>query len=362
MKKWDYSLLTFYKFIDISEPKHQVIIQKKFLNEIWIKGRIYIGTEWISATISGNNSQLWAYRQFLNQSEYFANIYDIDTKASHNLTSHAFDDMKVKYREEIVVLGHKFTADQIHKNEKILDIQKFKQMIDTEDPNWLIRDMRNDYEWRLWHFKNAIASGTINFKSVKNFINKYKKIFAGKNVVMYCTGGIRCTKLSALLAKEGMQNIYALDGWVVKYINFYDDGNWLGNLYVFDNRVSQYIGSKLTHTTIGICNYSQELTDHCENCRYSLCNARLICKTKRFHKYMWFCSYECYQKSKSNFRIKNTNWDKYNYQQIRDNISIDSNLIHKYQIMVSNYLDSRLADLTRKHRTSQKEDYIDCNC
>lgn len=362
MKKWTYTLLTFYKFVDLKNPKEEVIIQQKLLSDLGIKGRIYLWEEWISATVSGNDGQLWAYRQYLSQHPDFHDISDIDIKSTKWLIWHCFDVLRVKYRNEIVVLGHKFVAADITKYELKLSVEELKTIIDTKDSNWIIRDMRNDYERRLGHFKNAIPSGTVNFKSVPSFIDKYKAQFGDKKVLMYCTGGIRCTKLSALLAKEGMKNIYGLDWWIVKYINTYDDGNWLGSLYVFDSRVSQYVWSSKTHITIAYCNYTDELTDNCENCRYGACNARITVKPKEYRKYMWFCSQECYQKAKLDLRIKDINRDKFDYQVIRDDIKNNPQNQTKHILNVTNYLDSRLKDLSRKHLTSQKEDYIDCSC
>lgn len=362
MKKWTHTLLTFYKFIDLKNPQEEVKIQQKLLSDLWIKGRIYLWEEWISATVSGNDGQLRAYRQYLSQHPDFNDITDIDIKASKWLFWHCFDALRVKYRDEIVVLWHKFTAADITKYELKLSVEELKKIIDTQDPNWIIRDMRNDYERRLGHFKNAIPSGTVNFKSVPWFIDKYKAQFGDKKVLMYCTWGIRCTKLSALLAKEGMENIYGLDWWIVKYINTYDDGNWLGNLYVFDGRVSQYVWSPQTHTTIAHCNYTDELTDNCENCRYGVCNARITVKAKEYRKYMWFCSKECYQKAKTDLRIKNATWDKFDYQTMRNDITKHPENEAKYINTVTNYLDSRLANLDRRHENTQKEDYIDCSC
>ena len=362
MKKWTHTLLTFYKFVDLKKPKDELIVQQKLLCELGIKGRIYIWEEWISATVSGNDSQLWAYRQYLSQHANFGDILDIDIKSTKWLFWHCFEWLRIKYRNEIVVLGHKFTAADISKYELKLSVEDFKKIIDTKDSNWIIRDMRNDYERRLGHFKNAVPSGTINFKSVPLFIDKYKAQFGDKKVIMYCTWGIRCTKLSALLAKEGMQNIYGLDWWIVKYINTYNDWAWLGNLYVFDSRVSQYVWSPDTHTTIAHCNYTHELTDNCENCRQWACNARITAKPKEYRKYMWFCSQACYQQAKINLRTKNATRDKFDYQSIRDDIGKNPQNQNKHIANVTNYLDSRLKDLSRRHLTSQKEDYIDCSC
>lgn len=362
MKKGNYTLLTFYKFVDLPNPNEEVHKQKKLLSDLWIRGRIYIWDEWISSTVSGNDGQLWAYRQYLKQSEYFSDISDIDIKSTKWLDWHCFDALRVKYRNEIVSLWHKFTAADINKYEQKLTVEELKKIIDTQNNDRIIWDMRNDYEWRLGHFKWAVPSGTVTFKSVPWFIDKYKKQFEDKKVLMYCTWGIRCTKLSALLAKEWMNNVYGLDGGIVKYINTYDDGNWLGNLYVFDARVSQYVWSSQTHTTIAHCNYTDELTDNCENCRYGVCNARITAKAKEYRKYMWFCSKECYEKARTDLRIKNAKRDKYDYQKIRDDIKKHPEKNDKYIEVISNYLDSRLKNLDRKHNNSQKEDYIDCEC
>lgn len=72
----------------------------------------------------------------------------------------------------------------------------------------------------------------------------------------------------------------------MKYVNTFNDGNWLGNLYTFDDRVSTFVGDEQTHTTIGTCLHSDKLTDHCDNCRYTECNARMIVDLSE-HKNIW---------------------------------------------------------------------------
>lgn len=81
-------------------------------------------------------------------------------------------------------------------------------------------------------------------------MEKYKDEFDGKKIIFYCTGGIRCEKASVIMNKAGMTELYSLQGGVVKYVNEYNDGNWLGNLYTFDGRVSTEVGDEKTHTTI----------------------------------------------------------------------------------------------------------------
>ena len=99
----------------------------------------------------------------------------------------------------------------------------------------------------------------------------------------------------------------------MKYVNEYNDGNWLGNLYTFDGRVSTQVGDLSTHTTIGECLYTGEKTDNCENCRYAPCNARIIASSGAYRKHMGFCSKECYDNARLDGAIKVISWDKMDY-------------------------------------------------
>lgn len=357
MKASPYFLLTFYKFVDISNPHEVVRDHGDFCKDIGMKGRIYIGEEGISATVTGNAGQCHAYRLYLQSSEYFNTIADIDEKTTV-VDGHCFEKMICKYRKEIVVLGQVVTADEVKATNKELPIYEFQKIVNTQDPNWVILDMRNDYEYKLGHFKGAIPSGTVNFREVEAQMEGYKKQFAGKKVLMYCTGGIRCEKLSVLLDQKGFDNIYALEGGVVKYTNLINDGAWLGNLYTFDGRVSTHIGDASTHTTIGRCLYSNALTDTCENCRYSPCNARIIVDAKQYKKHLGFCSSECYEKGKQDLLIKEVSWDPINYTSLRGLIKSDPTQKQAIISNIDNVFRKKLSKVSFNHATSQKEELI----
>ncbi|MCB9807525.1 hypothetical protein H6768_06705 [Candidatus Peribacteria bacterium] len=93
-------------------------------------------------------------------------------------------------------------------------------------------------------------------------------------------------------------------------MNTFNDGNWLGNLYTFDDRVSTFVGDDKTHTTIGTCLHSDKLTDHCDNCRYTECNARMIVDFSEHKKHVGFCSSDCFQKALDSLLIKDVDWDE----------------------------------------------------
>ncbi len=207
--------------------------------------------------------------------------------------------MIVKYREEIVTLGEKVTADEVQKYHKPISSGELKSIIDEGRlDEYLILDMRNDYEYRLGHFKGAIPAGTTNFREVPKLLERYKEAAKNKKIIWYCTGGVRCEKAAVIMNKAGIEEVYSLDGGVVKYVNEYNDGNWLGNLYTFDGRVSTQVGDSETHTTIGICLYTGAPTDHVENCRYAPCNTLIIADKKEFQKHGGFCSKECFEGAK----------------------------------------------------------------
>ncbi|MFA7298273.1 MAG: rhodanese-like domain-containing protein [Candidatus Absconditabacterales bacterium] len=357
--KTQYTLLTFYKFVDIKNPQQEVKKHLIFCRDIGMKGRIYIGEEGISATVSCNNGQLQAYKTFLSNNEYFNDIIDIDIKSS-SIKGHAFEKMIVKYRDEIVSLGVKIDPNQIKNVYQKISIDEFKNIVDSSNTNYEILDMRNSYEYKLGHFKNAIPSETVNFKEVKEMVKKYSEKFKNKKVIMYCTGGIRCEKLSVLLKNEGVNNFYSLDGGIIKYINTHNDGNWLGNLYTFDGLVSTPVGDKKTHTQIGTCIYTDTPTDYIENCRYSPCNARIIASRKAYKQHLGFCSQECFDKGKHDLLIKpDFSIDKKDYKKLRSQIKLGKIDMHKTHEGISRYLDNKLNKYTFNHIHSQKEEYID---
>lgn len=353
-------LLTFYKFVDIPEEKLDRVAQEHldFCRDIWLKWRVYIGTEWISSTVTGNEWQCRAYRYFLESSEYFHVIADIDSKATP-VDGHKFPRMSVKIRNEIVTLWVKVQATDVKKYKKELTPLEFKKIIDEgKMDDYLILDMRNDYEYRLGHFKWAIPAGTVNFREVPKLLEQYGKAAKGKKVIWYCTGWIRCEKAAVLGNQLGSTEFYSIEGGVVKYVNTFNDGNWLGNLYTFDERVSTQVGDKQTHVTIGECLYTWEKTDNCENCRYAPCNARLICSEKAYKKHLWFCSEECYHKARNDGLIKNVNWDKIDYLNLGRTWRADPWRKDEIMEWIQKHLDIKLSKIVWNHKTSQKEEEI----
>jgi len=354
-----YTLLTFYKFVDVENPEEECLDHLTFTKDIGMKGRIYIGSEGISSTVTGNEGQIQAYKLYLENHPLWKNIADIDEKSSP-VNGHQFPRMQVKVRDEIVSLGAKYTAHEIKQAGNRMQIEEFKDILDNGDiDDYIVLDMRNNHEYQLGHFKNAIPADTLTFKELEKKIEEYKQEFWEKKIISYCTWGIRCEKSTVMMQRAGLKNTYQLDGWVVKYINTYNDGNWKGNLYVFDDRVSQQVWDNETHTTIWECLYSWRKTDNCENCRLSSCNARIIADRQEYIKHAGFCSSDCAAKALETLIIRtDPTMDSMKYKEKRGVIKRYPELKNDIETELRNHLSKQLRWVEFNHTSSQKEDFV----
>ncbi len=352
-KKPNYKLLTFYKFVDLKRPKEIVEEHKSFCNDIGLRGRIFIGEEGINATLSGNFGQIKAYRLFLETIPEFKDIPDIDDKTTI-VDSHQFPKMIVRYRKEIVALGEVFNSSLIGQSTHKISVDEFKQLMETNRDEFVLLDMRNDYEYDLGHFKGAIPAGTVYFRELKNVLDDYKRQFDNKKIIMYCTGGIRCEKAGALLEREGIQGVYQLDGGVVKYVNRFNDTNWVGNLYTFDNRISTKVGDDNTHSVISKCHYTGQPAEEYYNCRYSVCNDQIITTKDQYEKHFGFCSEECYHKSKKTLLVRNEYFDKLDYKMLRGKIKSDPSKKDEISSVIATHLDRQLLNVEFNKKYSKK--------
>lgn len=351
-EKTQYKLLTFYKFVDIDDPMSVVADHKQFCKDIGLKGRIYIGEEGINATVTGNTGQITAYQLYLDSIEYFKNIDDIENK-SCVVDEHKFKKMVVRYRQEIVALGEKYSAEDIKKAKHKISVDDFKNLLDSERDDYVVIDMRNNYEYKLGHFKNAIPAGTVNFRDLKKVLNHYKEEFSDKQIIMYCTGGIRCEKAAVMLEKADIPNIYQLDGGVVKYVNKYKSDNWKGNLYTFDERVSCSVDDD--HEVISECHYTGEPAEEFHNCRYGPCNAQFIAKPKEYRKHMGFCSHECADNAYHDLLIKDEDWDSMEYKKLRGLIKQDESKKEEITEIIQTHLKKKLTGVQFNHSHPIKE-------
>ena len=355
VKKEHFTLLTFYKFVDIENPVELVEDHKQFCTDIGLKGRIFIGEEGINATLSGNLGQIKAYRLYLDSIPFFRKIPDIEDKAV-SVEGHQFGKMIVRYRREIVALGEIFKSSEIKQSTHKISVDEFKNVMETNRDDYVLLDMRNDYEYSLGHFSGAVPAGTVYFRQLKKVLDDYKKQYSDKKIIMYCTGGIRCEKAGALLQREGIEGVYQLDGGVVKYINKFNDKNWTGNLYTFDGRISARVGDDATHTVISKCHYTGQPAEDYFNCRYGQCNDQIITTRQQYEKYFGFCSEECKEKALETLLIRNEYFDKLNYKILKGMIKSDISKKDEISRKIKDNINMNLRNVVIPVKKSKKSE------
>jgi UPF0176 protein len=252
-------IILYYKFVPISDPEMTMLWQKELCSRLSIKGRILISPHGINGTLGGDVKSLRQYKSQMNASGIFRGITYKWSDGGHE----DFPKLKVKVKPEIVAFD---AADEIVVSErgienggKHLKPAALHKMLDEKKENGeevLFYDGRNMYEAKIGKFKDTIVPNTVTSRDFKKDletgeISKYKD----KPIVTYCTGGIRCEILSAMMLNRGYKEVYQMDGGIAKYGEKYaDDGLWEGKLFVFDDRMQ-----------MGFSDKAKDIAD-CEKC------------------------------------------------------------------------------------------------
>jgi len=264
--------------------------QRTLCEKLGLKGRILIADHGINGTLGGNLKDL---KQYVKEARTYAPFKDITFKWSDGGSEH-FPKLIVKVRPEIVSFG---AADKIKVDRQgivgggqHLKPEQVHKLVAERGDEVVFFDGRNAYEAAVGRFKNAVVPDvehTRDFaKELKN--PKYKAI-KNKPVVTYCTGGIRCEVLSALMKQSGFNEVYQMAGGIVKYGETYaDDGLWEGSLYVFDDRMGTKFSDRAKD--IGSCGHCQAKTSNYENCANKACNKLiLVCSACQNQQYCPSC-------------------------------------------------------------------------
>lgn len=198
-----------------------------------IRGTLLLAEEGINGTVAGSREAIDSLLAYLKADPRLA---DLSHKESFD-SSQPFYRMKVKLKKEIVTMG----IDGIDPNEVVGTYVKPKDWNALiSDPDVVLIDTRNDYEVEIGTFKGAVDPKTESFRQFPEYVRQNYNPAKHKKVAMFCTGGIRCEKASAFMKREGFEEVYHLEGGILKYLEEVDqpDSLWQGECFVFDNRVS----------------------------------------------------------------------------------------------------------------------------
>lgn len=237
--------ITGYKFIPI---KDELVLQETILQRstnLNLKGTVLISRKGINFSVSGTKNNIDKFLLFIRSDSRFA---DVDVKITYN-EYQPFRKMLVRIKKEIISMGIEEIDPFKFTGQKISPKELNKKLNNNEDI--VLLDTRNEYEVRLGTFKNAIDLNLDSFRDFPKEIEKLRKKLNGKEVVMFCTGGIRCEKASALMLKNGFENIQQIDGGVINYFKETGGRHWNGDCFVFDDRVA--LDKDLLETDYVLC-------------------------------------------------------------------------------------------------------------
>jgi UPF0176 protein len=264
--------LSFYKYAQIENPK----LFRDYLfihwNKLNVLGRIYVATEGINAQLSVPATSFEEFKSIIDDILFLKNIR---LNIAVGQDNKSFLKLKIKVRDKIVADGLQDSKFDVTQCGVHVDAQSFNSLISKQET--LLVDMRNHYESEIGHFEGAITPDVDTFRDSLPLIEKdlqsYKK---DKNIVMYCTGGIRCEKASAYLKYKGFKNVYQLEGGIIEYTRQVKaqglENKFRGKNFVFDQRRAEQISDEV----VAICHQCGTPCDTHVNCANEACHLLFI--------------------------------------------------------------------------------------
>lgn len=289
MEDKPYRILLYYKFVPIEQPEEFAAKHLAFCNELGLKGRILIAPEGINGTVSGTFEQTQQYMDHMHADPRFADLWFKIDEAD----IHAFKKMHVRHKKELVTFRVEEAPLPFEKTGKYLEPKEFYEALQDEDV--IVIDGRNDYEFDIGHFRGAIRPDVKSFREFPKWIKENLGEHKDKKIITYCTGGVRCEKLTGWMMDEGFQDVSQLHGGVVTYGRDAEvQGRlWDGKLYVFDERVSVPVNRTEEDVVVGKCHYCGEHEDRYINCAYPSCNKKIIAHTHCEEEHEGYCCLDC---------------------------------------------------------------------
>jgi UPF0176 protein len=264
--------ISFYQYFNIENP--QSFRDKLFLewNALDVLGRIYVSFEGINAQLSVASENFYALKDQLDSISFLKNIR-LNVAIEHNNKS--FLKLKVKIRNKIVADGLNDETFDVTNIGVHLNAEEFNEML--ANPDTICVDMRNHYESEIGHFDGAVTPNVDTFRASLDIIEEdLKENKEDKNLLMYCTGGIRCEKASAYYKHKGFKNVFQLEGGIIEYTRQIKkegiENKFIGKNFVFDQRRSE----RITEDVVSNCHQCGKACDAHTNCANDGCHLLFI--------------------------------------------------------------------------------------
>jgi UPF0176 protein len=281
--------MSFYRYVHIDQPEKLRDELYAYWDSLKVYGRIYIAHEGINAQLNVPEHFVMDFINHLYKNPLFK---DVPIKQAVEDDSKSFFALKMKVKPKIVADGLRDNSFDASNTGTRLDAVIFHNKM--EEPGVVLVDMRNNYESEVGHFKNAICPDVRTFRESLPKILKEIEDKKDQNLMLYCTGGIRCEKASAYFKHHGFKNVYQLDGGIIQYAREMKrigmESKFIGKNFVFDERM----GERITPDIIAKCHSCGASSDRQVNCENLACHVLIIQCEKCATEMKSFCSEKCF--------------------------------------------------------------------
>jgi UPF0176 protein len=280
--------ISFYQYFTIQDPLAFRDELYKGLNELQVFGRIYIATEGINAQISVPTHLFENFKTYLYA---IPGLECVRLNIAVNDNGKSFWVLRIKHRSKIVADGIEDESFSMENKGNYVNAVQMNELLNS--PETIVIDMRNHYEYEVGHFVNAIEIPSDTFREQLPMAAEMMKENKDKNIIMYCTGGIRCEKASAYMMHHGFKNVFHLEGGIINYANqIKEEGlesQFKGKNFVFDDR----LGEKITEDIISKCHQCGAPCDTHTNCKNDGCHLLFIQCSSCAETYAGCCTQAC---------------------------------------------------------------------
>jgi len=280
--------LSFYQYANIESPNQFRDEFYKSLESVGVFGRIYVAGEGINGQISVPEKNFEAFKKEMNAIPFLKNIR---LNIAIEDDGKSFYKLKIKVRKKIVADGLDDESFDVTKRGKHLSAKEYNEL--TDQSNTIVVDMRNHYESEVGYFKDAICPDVETFREELPLVADMLEEQKDKNIVMYCTGGIRCEKASAYMLHKGYENVFMVDGGIIEYTRQVKEqgleNKFIGKNFVFDERM----GERISDEIISKCHQCGKPCDTHINCANNACHILFLQCEKCAAQYANCCSKKC---------------------------------------------------------------------
>ena len=280
--------ISFYQYFTIQDPLAFRDELYKDLNTLQVFGRIYIATEGINAQISVPTHLFEDFKTYLYS---IKGLEGLRLNIAVNDNGKSFWVLRIKHRSKIVADGIEDESFSMENKGNYVNAVQMNELLSS--PETIVIDMRNHYEYEVGHFVNAIEIPSDTFREQLPMAAEMMKGKKDKNIIMYCTGGIRCEKASAYMMHHGFKNVFHLEGGIINYANQIKEvgieSQFKGKNFVFDDR----LGEKITEDIISKCHQCGAPCDTHTNCKNDGCHLLFIQCPSCAETYAGCCTQAC---------------------------------------------------------------------